>query len=191
MAGHFIQIDTDGIDDVKATLRKVDALTGSLGDILGAVGAAAESVILLRFVGEHGPGGIPWPKSKRALGLAPNIRGKKQAGRTLVDSGELQNSLKVEVGDREVSVGFRGLHNPKKATANQFGSSGTSIVTTHARTIKSAFGIPLPEPRRIIVSSYGRINRLPARPMLGLDDEMTHNIREVASTYLLNLIGKR
>lgn len=188
MTGWRTDVEVNGIAAAQRVLGRIQNLDESVGEILGSIGDLIESTVRLRFRDEKGPGGVPWPKSKRALGKAPNSTGRKEPGRTLFDTGELQNSLAVEKRPREVEIGFRGLDNPVKARANQYGVHGQSVVLAHTRVIKSAFGIPLPEAKVVNVRAHGRINNLPARPMLGMDDTLAADIEDISHTYLLDLL---
>jgi phage gpG-like protein len=143
-----------------------------------------------RFIEERGPGGVPWPKSKPARGLVPRANGKKRAGRTLFDTGDLQDSIKAVIRPGEVEIGSDGLRNPVKAIANQYGSSRQAVVLAHTRTINQAFGVPLPSPIEVQVRAHGMVTNLPARPFIGFDEDDKRGILTAFRQHILGILLK-
>jgi phage gpG-like protein len=189
VAGFKINIEVAGVETARRILRRVRAAGEDTEPLLKIAGSAIETSILERFDNEHGPGGVPWPKSKRALGLVPNARGKKIAGKTLTDTSDLRDSIKFEVRPGEVEIGSDGLKKPIKAVANQFGTTGSysnSLVRRHARTINSRFGVPLPDgPQRESVRAH--IRAIPPRPFIGIDEDDRRTIRAAWRDHLKGL----
>lgn len=161
-------------------LARIRNLGEDLGPILGIWGAIIEASVRRRFDTGRGPGGIPWPVSRRA---------KAHGGKTLVDRGNLERSLRYEVGHNRVEIGFDGAsESTKHAAAHQFGSHRQTVVVGHMRVIESAFGVPINPPRAVRVRAHGRMTNLPARPMLGIDNQDRRDLTEAAHDYLRGLL---
>jgi len=191
MAGFSAEVEVHGLDDALRVARRLTNLGEHPAPLLGIAGAVLEASTLRRFDEEKGPGGVPWPKSRRAGGFSVGRRGPRQPraglGKTLTDTGDLRDSIRYEVRDNEVEIGSDGLKNPVKALANQFGSHRQTVVVRHTRTINSAFGVPLPKPVTVTVRGHGRITNLPARPFIGIDDEDRRDLGEAWNDYLVSL----
>ncbi len=187
MAGFAIRFDVEGLENAERILKRVENLGEDPRPLLLNFAAVLESSTLRRFDEEKGPGGIPWPKSKPALGLAPRASGKKTPGKTLTDTGDLRDSIRTEVRPNEVEIGSDGLKNPVKAIANQEGSHRQTVVLAHTRVIDSAFGVPLPEAAVQNVRAHGRVTNLPARAFVGIDADDISDMEEVGLDYLQGL----
>lgn len=181
------EMSIDGLERALRTLSRVRNLGADPAPLLEIAGAVLRDSILNRFDTETGPDGIPWPKSRRALGEAVGPRGPLPPGKTLTDTSDLRDSIKYEVRPGEVEVGSDGLKNPVKAVANQFGSHRPSVVAFHVRTVNSAFGLPLPTPRQQFVSSHVRQTNLPARPFVGVNADDHEQLNEAWHDHLLGL----
>ena len=153
--------------------------------LMNIAGSILEASTIRRFDQESGPGGIPWPKSKRALGL---VKGKP-AGKTLTDTADMRDSVTHVVRPGQVEVGVDGLKNPIKAPANQFGVSSNGVVIRHTRTINSAFGVPLPAPKTVTVRGHARRMVIPPRPFIGLDDDDRRDLEEAWRDHLIGLFS--
>lgn len=173
MAGLSITIDTPDLGDARRAMQQIARTEGDVQGLLSIAGGVIVDSVTRRFIEEKGPGGVPWPKSKRAQGLVKGRNGKKQPGKTLTDTGDLRDSIRSEVRPGEVEIGSDGLKKPIKAAANQFGTTGNysnSLVKRHTRVINSRFGVPLPDgPTR--ESVRGHIRSIPPRPFIGIDDD--------------------
>lgn len=177
----------EGLERALRTLQRIRNLGADPRPLLEIAGAVLRDSILERFNNETGPDGIPWPKSRRALGLVKRNGKPVPGGKTLQDTGDLRDSIRYEVRPGEVEVGADGLKNPVKAVANQFGSRRPTVVGFHVRTINSAFGIPLPQPRQQFVSSHTRQTNLPARPFVGVNAADHDQLNEAWHDHLLGL----
>lgn len=187
MAGGFsTEVEVNGLAEAQRILAQVRNLGEDPHDLLVIAGSVLEASTRRRFETGRGVGGIPWPISRRAAGL---VKGKP-AGRTLVDTQELQDSIAPEVRPNEVEIGVKALSNPVKAIANQFGSHRQTVVLPHTRTVNSAFGVPLPGPVTQNVRAHGRITNLPARAFIGVDDEDKADLNEVWREHLIGLFGQ-
>lgn len=123
-------------------------------------------------------GGRPaaWEVSKRATA---------QAGKTLVDTSRLKNSLTMKVeGEKTLKLGT-GI---KYAAIHNFGGTIDKNVTIkeHWRTISKAFGKAIPERSRII-KSHSRHMKLtmPKREFLLFQGEDWTVIHKIENDYLL------
>ncbi|PZO70948.1 MAG: hypothetical protein DI640_14675 [Sphingomonas taxi] len=184
MAGFTIRLETiAGAPELRQAIRKVRELGEDATPLMRLAAATFEASVERRFDTERGPGGIPWPKSRRAAGL---VKGKP-AGKTLRDTGDLRGSIRTEVRPNEVEIGSDGLKNPVKAIANQEGSHRQSVVLAHTRTINSAFGIPFPSPKTVSIRAHGRMTNLPARPFIGFDEEDKRDLGDAWRDHLKGL----
>lgn len=184
MAGFSQSVEFTGLNEALRILRQVRNLGEDPTPLLGIFGAILERSVIKRFESSKGPGGVPWPRSKRTLGKKK--RGVP-SGKTLVDTGDLRNSIRYVVRPGEVEIGSDGLKNPIKAVANQFGSNRQTVVVKHTRTINSAFGVPLPQAKSITIRGHGRVTNLPARPFIGIDADDRADVNEAAREYLIGL----
>lgn len=188
MTGFSLDVRVTGLEDARRIAQRVRNLGEDPTPLLQIAGSILEASTIRRFQEEKGPGGIPWPKSKAALGQAPRASGKISPGKTLTDTGDLRDSIRYEVRPGEVEVGSDGLKNPVKAIANQVGSNRQAVVLPHTRTIKSAFGVPLPGGAKTInVRAHGRVTNLPARPFVGIDDDDRRDVTDAWLDYLRSL----
>lgn len=164
-SGFKANVEFEGLEEPLAGLRRLHDLGTDLTPFMEDARGILVASILNRFRTSTGPEGIPWKPSRRALGKVPG----KPAGRTLVDTADLQGSIRGEVTRTSVEVGSDGLKSPVKALANQFGSHTPTVVRSHFRTVTSVFGAKLDRPEQQFVSAHTRITNLPARPFVGID----------------------
>ena len=177
--GFSTRIEFDGLGKPRAALQKLREMGADTRPFMEDARGIFVRSILRRFETGRGPGGIPWPPSKRVRGTAVGPRGpRRPTGRTLVDTQDLQDSIRGEVGPDFVEVGSDGLKNPVKAIANQFGSHRQAVVLAHTRRITQVFGVVLKEPRTVNVRAHGMITNLPARPFVGFDDQDKEDVEE-------------
>lgn len=178
-----VNVEVSGLENLRRIATQVRNLGEDLTPLLLITRDVLVASTLVRFETGKGPGGVPWPVSRRAAGL---VKGKP-AGRTLVDTQDLMDSIRGEVRASEVEVGSDGLKNPIKAIANQFGAHGQTVVVKHTRVINSAFGVPLPTPKAVNVRGHGRIVNLPARPFIGVDNEDRSELNSLWRDHLIGL----
>jgi phage gpG-like protein len=187
VAGGFAtQVDVEGLEDARRIARQVRNLGEEPRPLLEIAGSLLEASTIRRFQTGRGPGGVPWPQTKRQVRDAVGESGPNKA-KILVDTGDLRDSIRYELRPDEVEVGSDGLKNPVKALANQFGSNRQAVVLPHTRVITSAFGIPLPQPVTVRVRAHGRVTNLPARPFVGVDDEDRRDLVEAWLDHLRSL----
>lgn len=186
MAGGFrTTIDITGLDKPIAALVKLRELGADGTPFMRDARDTMVASILQRFETGKGPGGIPWKPSRRALG---KVKGKP-SGRTLVDTEDLQDSIRGEFNSTTAEAGSDGLKSPVKALANQFGSHRQSVVLAHKRRITVVFGAALRTPREVNVRAHGRITNLPARPFVGVDDADIDQIKDLWQARIIATFG--
>jgi phage gpG-like protein len=179
--GFAVQLDVKGLENARRIARRVRNLGEDPTPLLHIAGSVLESSTLRRFDTGRGVGGVPWPKSKRAL---------RDGGKTLVDRGDLVSSVRFEVRPGEVEIGVDDLNKPPGVSAAlQFGSHRQTVVLAHTRTINQAFGVPLPSPREVRVRAHGRMTNLPPRPFIGVDAQDKRDITEEWLGHLRRLLN--
>jgi len=187
VTGFSLDVRVTGLEDARRIAQRVRNLGEDPEPLLQIAGSILEASTIRRFQTKQGPGGIPWPPSKRGAGSIVGENGPNRHS-TLVDTGDLRDSIRYEVRPGEVEVGSDGLKNPVKAIANQVGSNRQTVVLPHTRTITSAFGVPLPGgPKTVNVRAHGRITNLPARPFVGIDDDDRRDVTDAWLDYLRSL----
>jgi phage gpG-like protein len=183
-----VQIAVTGIEDALRVARYVRNLGEEPTPLLEIAGSLLEASTLRRFDTGRGPGGVPWPPTRRQVRSAVGASGPNKA-KILVDTGLLVGSITHEVRSAEVEIGVDGRSESSRyASAHQFGSHRQTVVLGHMRTINQAFGLPI-EPRDVQVRPHGRVTNLPARPFIGVDDEDRRDLTEAWFDYLRSLFG--
>lgn len=189
MAGGFrISVDIEGLEKPLAALGRLRELGGDLLPFMTDARDLLVASTLNRFATGKGPGGIPWKQTKRQVRQAVGKRGPNKA-RILVDTGDLQDSIRGQANSTSVEVGSDGLKNPIKAIANQFGANGQTGVRRHYRLITRAFGATLAEPVLGYVRAYPRIVRLPARPFIGIDEQDVAEVKDLWQARIIATFG--
>lgn len=110
MAGVALRVEASGIAEVSAAIARLGRASENLAPFFENVGASLVASTLDRFEKGHGPDGIGWTPSRRAL---------EQNGRTLVDSGRLRTSITYRADAKQVSVGTNVIY----AAIHQFGGN--------------------------------------------------------------------
>lgn len=160
--------DPSALPRAQKVFRAIEKLGADPQDLLYAWGGVLEASIRRRFDTGIGPGGVPWPKSYRAW---------QEGGKTLVDSGNLENSVRFEVRPREFEVGIDGVgESAKFAYVHQFGAT---IVPRTA----GALVFPVPGGGFMTASRV----TIPRRPMIGVDEQDKVDMREVAIDILRSI----
>lgn len=151
--------------------------------LLEEFGGVLEASTRARFDTGRGPGGVPWPPSRRAI---------RDSGKTLVDKGNLERSIRYEVqGTTRLLVGVDGRsESAKHAASHQFGVNKGGVVVTHFRVVTEAFGVPLATAKTVRVRGHTRRMRIPARSFLGLDSNDRADLRETAQSFLQELLKR-
>lgn len=101
------------------------------------------------------------------LRLQRKVKEEKLSGQVLhVRTGTLRRSINAQVFDKATGIyGVVGT-NVKYGAIHEFGFSGMQQVKAHFRMMKVAWGRPVREPRKILVSAHQRHVNLPERSFL-------------------------
>jgi len=100
------------------------------------------------------------------LNLLTKVKRDKLSGQVLnVRTGRLRRSINQKVTTVDgLVVGTVGT-NVEYAAVHEYGFKGAVSVKEHLRTIKMAWGVPIP-PKRVTVSAHNRNMNLPMRSFL-------------------------
>lgn len=133
-------------EQLAAAMRAIVAAGQEPRPVLEEIGVYGVKSTRDRFFDEMAPGGLPW---------LPSIRKQRQGGRTLRESGALQDGITYEVGTEFVEWGSNKVY----AGVHQFGA------TIRPKTAQAL---------RFEIPGVGWITRkevtVPARPFLGVDE---------------------
>lgn len=165
MSGVRIEI---GFDDggLRRAIGRAVTAGADLREPLEGSGALLESSTRGRFDSGMGPDGVPWLPSRRAV---------ETGGQTLKDTGNLQDSIRYEVGTDEVEVGVDG-RNPSSehAATHQFGAHITP---------KNGPFLVFTSPGGGLV--FAREVDIPARPFLGIDAADVSDLELLWGDYMM------
>lgn len=151
--------------DTRAALRKIRSLS-ELGKkkLNAALGQGVRTSTLDRFKTSKGPDGRRWPSSQRAIA---------EGGKTLVDSAQLRNSIKVKSDDTGFAVGT----NAKHASTHQLGAKNRVIKAKNKKYLRFKVN------GRWVMKKKVKVT-IPARPFLGLSDDDQAEIRETVEDFI-------
>lgn len=140
------------LGSARAVLAKASQELRDPKGLLEVAGAILENSTRDRFRTQQGPGGVPWPPSRRA---------QAQGGLTLIDKGGLLASITHEVvGDRlEVGV-IAKTRSAKFSYVHQFGATITPK--------RGPFLIFRGADGHMV---FARSVTIPARPFIGVDEQ--------------------
>ena len=145
--------------DTRAALNKIRGLAEmDRKSLNAALGQGVRTSTLERFRTRKGPDGRRWPSSKRALA---------EGGRTLVDSGQLRNSIQV----RSDATGFAVGTNVKHASTHQYGVKNRIIKAKNKKYLRFKVDGRWVTRKKVKVT-------IPARPFLGLSAEDQEALQE-------------
>lgn len=117
-----------------------------------------------RFKQSKGPDGRRWKTSVRAA---------QEGGKTLVQTAQLRNSIKVKSDETGFAVGT----NAKHAATHQFGEPGRTIRARRAKALRFQIG------GRWVSKKQVRI-KIPARPFLGLSEEDMQDLKATVEDFI-------
>jgi phage gpG-like protein len=156
------------LGEAAAVLARYRDLCETPRPLMEIAGGILENSTRGRFSEQHGPGGIPWPPSRRAIA---------QGGRTLIDTGGLVSSIVSRADDNRVEWGVMAkTPSAKFAASHQFGVT--------IRPKKGPFLIFRGADGHLI---FARSVTLPPRPFLGVDDQDRADLKEAWAAYLGSL----
>lgn len=164
-----VQIRVERLAAARFLFGKIRQLGADPTELLDIWGGILEASTRRRFDEGRGPRGIPW---------APSIRAQEQGGKTLVDKGNLESSIRYEVRPGELEVGVDGVGaSAKFARVHQFGAI---IRPVNADSLR----FQLPNGSFVFAQEV----EIPARPFLGVDEDDKLDMREVAVEHLRSII---
>jgi len=161
MTGARIEIALEG-SEIIDRLGQAMAQLESPEPLLDAIGAELADGVQRRFIAAQDPAGDDWEESERA-------RLKERGGKTLTDTGRLQQSITWAADRKSVSVGSNAIY----AAIHQFGGE---IKPKKAKALK----FTLPDGTFI---QTGKVT-MPARPFLGVDRTDRIAVSEVIEDFL-------
>ena len=146
-----IRIEVD-IGAARATLARARDLAQGPRALLEIAGSLMEESTRERFRTSSGPGGIPWPTSRRAA---------MQGGRTLIDKGGLISSITHIADEHRVEWGV--IAKTESARFSYVHQFGAVIVPRRAPFLvfRGADGHLV----------FAKSVTIPARPFIGIDDQ--------------------
>lgn len=144
--------------DTAALLRKMRHYAEiDKKNLNAALGEGVRESTLERFKQSKGPDGKRWKTS---------IRAATTGGKTLIDSAQLRNSIKVSSDASGFAVGT----NVKHAATHQFGEPGRTIRAKKSKGLRFRVGGRWVTKKQVKVS-------IPARPFLGLSEDDMQEIK--------------
>lgn len=163
----MIRIEAN-IGAARAALARARELAANPRPLLEIAGSLMEESTRERFRTSTGPGGIPWPTSRRA---------ELQGGRTLINTGGLLSSIIHIADDQRVEWGVMA-----KTTSARF-----SYVHQFGAVIR-----PKTSPFLVFRGADGhlifaRSVTIPARPFIGIDDDDRADLIAAWNAYLESL----
>jgi phage gpG-like protein len=156
------------LGEAQKVLARYRELAANPQPLMETAGAILENSTRERFFTGHGPGGIPWPVSHRAMA---------QGGRTLIDRGGLDSSIISRATDNRVEWGVMAkTPSAKFAASHQFGVT--------IRPKKGPYLIFRGADGHVI---FARQVTIPARPFLGIDEDDRQELKAAWTAQLESL----
>jgi phage gpG-like protein len=153
------------IGEARRVLNDYRELAADPLPLMEIAGGILENSTRERFQTSHGPGGIPWPISRRA---------EEQGGRTLIDKGGLVSSITSRATSHRVEWGVMAkTRSAKFAASHQFGVT--------IRPKKGPFLIFRGADGHVV---FAKSVTLPPRPFLGVDADDRQDLRAAWLAYL-------
>lgn len=165
-----VRVKIHGLGEAQAVLDEYQELFQDPLPLMEIAGGIMENSTRMHFQESKGPGGFPWPISKRAAA---------QGGRTLIDKGGLLSSVTSRAVSGHVEWGIMAkTPSAKHAASHQWG------VTIRPRT----------KPNLVFRGADGHLVfaksvTLPARPIVGIDETDKADLREAWTAYLEGMKG--
>lgn len=132
--------------------------------INAALGEVARESTLERFKRSTAPDGRKWRTS---------IRAAAEGGKTLIQTSQLRNSIRV----KSDATGFAVGTNAKHATTHQFGESGRTIRAKRAKALRFQVDGKWISKKQVRVT-------IPARPFLGLSDDDMQEMKATVEEFI-------
>jgi phage virion morphogenesis protein len=161
-----ITIEAVGVEKVQLALRQAGERSGDLSPLMAGIASILSGSTLERFDTGRAPGGSPWLPSLRVIELG---------GQTLVDKGNLRQSVTSLSGDNFAEVGVDGVGaSSKYSYVHQFGATIRPKKPGGKLKFQSASG------GLVFADSV----TIPARPFLGFDKADEDETLEAARRHL-------
>ena len=160
-----VQIQYQVEDAVSGAMAILAARLGNTTPVMREIGGYVETVTVLRFDTETGPGGRKWPQSLRA---------RLTGGQTLTDSARLRQSITHRAGPDHAEIGTNVVY----AAIHQFGG------TIRAKSAR-ALVFTLPDGSVVQLQSV----TIPARPFMGIDEDNWIAIGDIVTDWLTEAGG--
>ena len=184
-----IRVSVD-VGPARAALERLQAIGADPRPLMDIAGSLLEASTRQRFADGRGPGGIPWPPSKRQTYAARpggkpvkgevsrSAMGPNRGGRTLVDRGGLLASVTFEARSDQVEVGIIAkTPSAKFAYVHQFGAT--------IRPKKGPFLVFTgPDGHKV----FARKVTIPARPFIGIDETDRRDLMEAWEDYIGSVV---
>lgn len=132
--------------------------------INAALGEGVRESTLERFKQSRDPSGRLWARS---------IRAESEGRKTLIQTAQLRNSIKVESD----ATGFAVGTNAKHAATHQFGEPGRTIRAKRKKALRFQVDGKWVSRKKVTI-------RIPARPFLGLSEEDQQEMRQTVEDFI-------
>jgi phage virion morphogenesis protein len=169
-----------------ALFARLTAAGADLGPVMAEIAGDVEETTRRRFDTGSGPGGVAWP---------PSARAKKTGGKTLVDSGQLEESITSRSSAMEAEVGT----NKEYAALHQFGGAIDRPARTVVTYRKVTGAMNRFKDWRFVKKSRANFAEehavaghkavYPARPFLGIDGADEARIARLIERHLARAIA--
>ena len=148
------------MSEARQELARLASRLTDLEPAMAAIGTALQALVQDRFDTGRGPGGVPWPESRRA---------RATGGATLVDTGRLRRSIVARAGRDSIEIGSDVIY----AAIHQQG--GTIRPRRADRLLFTTFD------GRTVAAD--RVD-IPARPFLGMDEVSWEAVADQLTAHL-------
>lgn len=181
MSGISLTMEAERYPALKRQLDGIAARMASMRPLMTDIGSYLDMTVNRRFIGQRGPGGVPWEPSAAALA---------RGGKTLIDSARLMQSFSYNATDFSVEEGTNVIY----AAIYQFG--GTIKREARTQTIYRRYNEASGElSSRFVKRSKSNFAtdhavgeheiNVVARPMLGIDKDDEREISALVDDYIM------
>lgn len=151
--------------DTRAMLRKIKSFSElDKKKLNAALAAQTRTATLDRFKKGKGPDGKLWE---------PSARVKEKGGKTLIQTAQLRNSIRVKSDGSGFAVGT----NLKHAATHQFGEKGRTIQARRAKNLRFQYKGRWISKKKVKIS-------IPARPFLGFSEDDQQEMKSTVEDYI-------
>lgn len=178
MTGARITVDLSGHEEALAELAGYTRRASDKRGLFANIGMSLVTSTQMRFERGVGPDGTPWP---------PSIRARVTGGKTLIETARLMRSITYVAAINGLEVGTNAIY----AAIHQFGgviqqAARTAVLhfKVNKKTGQSRFAKPSKADRARKAKIGARSIRMPARPFIGLDDDDSREIIQIAEDWI-------